>query len=314
MKKSVFLFALLMSLSLTVYGGAKLAAQTAPASGVTANMIVTVEARHGSNVPVINKEDVMVYEGRDRDKVTNWVAAQGDNAAMELFVLLDDSSGFSLGSQLNDLNKFINAQPPTTKVGVAYMQNGIAKVEQAPTTDHALAAKALRLPMGYPGANASPYFSLSDLIKRWPQSSARREVFMATDGVDYYYGGADLMDPYLSACIDAAQKAGILIYAVYLPGSGHMGHDYWRNYWGQLSLSRLADETGGESYYIGFTGAPVAFEPYLNDAANRFKNQYLLTFIPKPQKKEGLQSVKLKTEVPNAELVAAPKVFVAASE
>ena len=45
-------------------------------------------------------------------------------------------------------------------------QNGIARMEQNLTRDHALTAKALRLPVGISGINASPYFFLSDLIKQ----------------------------------------------------------------------------------------------------------------------------------------------------
>jgi hypothetical protein len=282
----------------------------AQSEGVTAHMVVTVEARKGSDVPTINKEDVMVFEGRDRDKVTDWVAAKGDNAGMEVFILLDDGSNFTLGGQLEDLKKFIDAQPATTKMGVAYMQNGMAKVEQDLSTDHAAVSKALRLPLGMPGVNASPYFSISDLVKKWPTSNARHEVIMASDGIDHFYGTGDLQDPYLSAAIEDAQRAGVLIYAIYFPGAGHFGHDYWANYWGQLYLSRLTDETGGESYNIGFSGPPVAFAPYLNDAAGRWNNQYLLSFAPKPQKKAGMQSVNLRTEVPNAELVGASRVYV----
>jgi len=39
----------------------------------------------------------------------------------------------------------------------------------------------------------------------------------------------------------------------------------------------------------------------------------LLTFTAKPQKKSGLQRVKLITEVPNAELVSADRVYVPAA-
>jgi hypothetical protein len=303
---------LLLVASIVCFYVTQVAAQNGAASDQV-RMTVTVEARKGSDVPTINKEDVMVFEGKDRDKVTDWVAAKGDNAAMELFILLDDGSSFALGSQLNDIKKFIEAQPATTKVGVAYMQNGMAKIEQELTSDHALAAKALRLPLSMAGVNASPYFSISDLVKKWPASNARREVITATDGIDHFYGVGDLQDPYLSAAIGDAQRAGVLIYAIYMPGAGHFGHDYWANYWGQLYLSKMTDETGGESYYIGFSGGPVAFAPFLQDAAGRWEHQYLLAFIPKPQKKAGMQNVKLRTEVQNAELVSASRVYVPAS-
>jgi len=273
---------------------------------------VTVEARHGSNVPDITRDDVMVYEGRDRDRVTGWLPLQGDHAGLELFILLDDSSSVSLGSQLEDIRQFISAQPATAKIGIAYMQNGIAQVAQNLTNDHTLAAKALRLPMGSPGANASPYFSLGDLIKRWPASDERREVLMITDGIDRYWGsGPD--NVYVDQVIEQAQRAGGIVYSIYTPGVGHYGHSYWRTYWGQNYLSQLSDETGGESYYLIGSAPPVTFAPYLEDMAKKLGRQYLLTFIPKPQKKAGMQRVKVQTEVPNAELVSADKVYVPAT-
>jgi hypothetical protein len=279
--------------------------------GVPVHMLVSVEARHGSNVPTINKEDVMVYEGRTRDKVMDWVPMQGDHAALDLFLLLDDGSSSALGTQLEDLHQFIRTQPSTTRVGVAYMQDGIAQIAQNPTSDHELAAKALRLPLQIPGINASPYFSLEDLIKRWPESGARREVVMVSDGIDRYWGSGPA-DPYVPDAVEQAQRAGIIVFGIYMPGVGHFGHSYWGNYWGQIYLSQLTDETGGEGYYIGFTGAPVAFSPYLDNVEKRLSHQYLLTFAAKPEKKAGMRRIRLTTEVPNAELVAPQSVYVPA--
>lgn len=277
-----------------------------------AHVLVTVEARHGSNIPEITQRDAMVYEGHDRDQVTDWVPAQGDHAGLELFILLDDGSGLNLGSQLDSIRKFIMAQPASAAIGVAYMRNGVAKVEQSPTTDHAAAAKALRLPLGIAGVNASPYLSLSDLIKRWPESAARHEVILISDGIDPYYDVGDLQNPYLDAAIDDALRAGVVIYGIYTPGAGHFGHGYWENYWGQMYLSRVGEETGGESFYLG-TGAPPTFDPYLDDVARHLGHQYLLAFVPKPQKKSGWQRIKVTTEVSNAELVSGRRVYVQAA-
>ncbi|HKH98450.1 MAG TPA: hypothetical protein VJ999_05020 [Candidatus Sulfotelmatobacter sp.] len=313
MKKHCFLANVAFGLVVWMCGVPGLSAQEPSGSGVPVHTVVTVEARHGSEPPAINREDVMVYEGHDRDPVTEWVPAQGDHAALELFLLLDDGSSDVLGSQFQYIAQFINGQPASAKVGVAYMQDGIARIVQNPTTDHTQAAKTLRLPMGIAGINASPYLALSDLVKRWPQSSARREVLMVSDGIDFYYGANDLQDPYLAAAIGDAQRAGIIVSAIYFPGAGHFGHSYWQNYWGQLYLAQLAEKTGGESYYIGFTGAPVSFAPYLEDTAHRLTHQYFLTFLAKPPKKAGLQPVKIRTEVSNAELVSADQVYVPAA-
>ena len=283
-------------------------AQTPPVDGVAVHMVVTVEARHGKEPPTVYKDDVMVYQGKDRRPTLDWLPLQGDHAGLELFILIDDGASTSLGSQLEDLREFIAVQPATTAIGVAYMRDGVAQVAQNLTLDHALASKALRLPIGQPGINGSPYLAVTDLIKRWPEAAVRREVLMITDGIDRLYQGPG-DDPYVDEAIVQAQKAGVLVYSIYNPGVGHFSHSYWRTNWGQNYLSQLSDETGGESYYLA-NGAPVSFSPYLDDMAHKLGHQFLLTFSAKPEKKAGIQRVKLQTEVPNAELVAADGVYV----
>lgn len=305
---SAFLFAFTLGLVVP-----SIAAQQPPSpAGVPAKMVVTVEARHGSTVPVINREDVMVYEGHDRDQVTDWVPLQGDHGGLELFILLDDGLSTSVGSQLNDLQKFIGAQPATTAIGIGYMRDGTVAVAQNLTTDHAQAAKALRLPIGERGISASPYLSITDLIKRWPDHPERREILMISDGADALYGGGP-GDPYVDQAIEEAQRAGVIVFSIYAPGAGHYGHSFWRMNWGQNYESQMSDQTGGESYYLGL-GGPVSFTPYLEDLAQRLTRQYLLTFVAKPEKKAGARQVKLRTEVPNAELVAADKVYTPAGQ
>jgi hypothetical protein len=287
--------------------------QPANSGAPSVHMVVTVEPRKGAEAPVVNREDVMVYEGKDRDQVTDWIQAQGDRAALEFFVLIDDASGTALATQFEDIKKFIGAQPPSTRIGIGYMQNGTAQIAQNLTNDHDALFKAIRLPLGYLGANASPYFSLSDLVKRWPKDDARHEVLMITSGSDPYYGSGDLLDPYLDAAIEDSQRAGVLVSAIYAPSAGHFGHSYWRNYWGQIYLSKLTEETGGEGYYLGFTGLSPDFGPYLKDLTNRLNHQYWLVFTPKAQKKSGMQSVKLKTELHDVDLVGPSRVYVTAT-
>lgn len=307
-----FVFSAALAIAFSASAADAAAAATHKASlsdGVPVHMVVTTEARHGSSVPLINREDVTIYQGSERDRVEDWVSLQGTQSGLELFVLIDDAANISLGSQLEDMRQFIQGQPAATKIGVAYMQNGMAQVAQNLTNDHAQAAKALRLPLGVPGVNASPYFSLSDLIKHWPEGTARREVLIVSDGIDRFWGsGPD--DPYVDSAIEQAQRAGVIVFSIYTPGAGHYGRSFWRIYWGQIDLSKVADETGGESYYIGFGGAPVSYTPYLEDVSHRLSRQYLLTFLAKSEKKAGMQSVKIVTEVPNAEIVSADRVYV----
>jgi hypothetical protein len=276
-----------------------------PPPSVPVQMVVTVEARHGDAVPALKREDFAVAQPKESFQVTDAVPLVGNNAALELYLLIDDASSFRLGSQLDDIRHFIEAQPPSTAIGVGYMQYGTVQTVEALTRDHARAAKTLRLPMG---VASSPYLSLNDLIKRWPKSAARREVIMVTSGADPL-GGNGSIDPYLDTAIAAAQRAGVIVSAIYTPGEGHEGHSYWRIFWGQNYIAELADDTGGESYMLGF--APlVSFAPYLTRFSERLTHQYQVSLLAKASARPELTAIKLTTEVPNAEIVAASKVYV----
>ena len=291
---------------------------------VPVQMVVTVEANHGTAVPAVAREDVIVNQGRDRDEVKDWIPLQGDRARLELFVLLDDASRANLGAQLQDLSKFVSAQPPTTAIGLGYMRNGVVDIVDRFTTDHAKVAKHVRLPLGELGATANPYLSIVDLIKRWPTDPighqvlmnrwpdipVRHEILVVSDGIDRL-GGTGIANPYVDEAIVEAQRTGVIIYTIYAGGVGRYGRSIWRINWGQNYLSEIAEETGGEAFYLG-SETPISFTPYLDDLNRRLNHQYLLAFFAKPEKKAALVRVKLRTEVPNAELVAAEKVYVPA--
>ena len=181
-----------LALVLSFVGPRAVAQQSAAVQGVPVNMVVSVEPKHGDEVPTITQQDMMVYQGHDRQPVTNWVPAKGNRAGLALAILIDDSAGFSLGTQLNDIRTFIGQQAPTTLIAVGYMHNGTVALAQNFTQDHTAAAKSLRLAQGFSGVDASPYLSISDFIKRWPSNGAipRREILAITSGIDSVYMGS----------------------------------------------------------------------------------------------------------------------------
>jgi hypothetical protein len=191
------------------------------------------------------------------------------------------------------------------------MQNGTVRIVQNFTNDHAAAGKTLRIPLGAFAGGSSPYLSITDAIKRWPESPARRAILLISDGIDPLQPG--IVDSYLDNSVEQAQRTGTQLYAIFASRAGHFGHTLWRINTGQNNLSRLADETGGEAYFQGFD-TPVAFAPFLQEFAIRLGHQYRLTFLAKAGKKASYQHVRLETEVPNAELVIADKVYVPAGE
>jgi hypothetical protein len=288
--------------------GCMVAQQPAASETVPVTMVVSVEAKHGKEIPTIYPDDVRVFHDRDRLKVQSWIPCQGGQGGLELFLVIDDASDSTLGLQFKDLQKFIDAQPPTTVLALGYIREGSVQVVQNFTRDHALVAKALRLPLGA-GVLASPYTAVSDLVKRWPESGNCHEIVLISPGLDALQPG--VTDTYLDEAIAGAQRAGVQVYSIYAASAGHFGHTFWRTSIAQSNLSRLTDETGGEAYFQGLE-MPIAFAPYLNQFAERLQHQFKLTFLAKPGRKSELQSIKLETEVPNADLVAADQVWVPA--
>jgi hypothetical protein len=287
-------------------------AQQSPSETVPVSMVVSVEAKHGKDIPVVsNKEDVRVLEGHDRLRVTDWIPLQGSQANLELLVLIDETTDQSVASQFDDLRRFISAQPPTTTIAVGYMENGTVRMVQNFTKDHDAAGKALRIPLGAAAGGNSPFLSVTDVVKRWPETKARRAIFLISDGIDPLQPG--ITDSYLDQAIETAERTGTQIYSLYASRAGHFGHSLWRINQGQNNLSELADKTGGESYFQG-SNTPVSFAPFLDEFVERLNHQYMLTFLIKPDKKPAYRHVRLETEVPNAELVTADRVYVPASK
>ena len=293
------------------WGVSSWSAQKSASGTVPVSTVVSVEARHDKDIPIVNREDVRVFEGHNRLQVTGWIPLQGDQSSLELFLLIDDASNTDLASQFEDIRDFMTAQPPTTAIAVGYMQNGTVRIVQNFTKDHSEAEKALRIPFGSGAAGSSPYLSITDAIKRWPESPARHAILVISDGVDPLQPGTT--DSYLDQAVSQAQQTGTQVSAIYASGSGHFGHSLWRINQGQNNLSLLADQTGGEAYFQGFE-TPIAFAPFLDQFADRLNHQYKLTFLATADKKPTRRHVRLETEVPNAELVTADKVYVPAAK
>lgn len=286
----------------------------AQAPRASASAIVTVDGAQ-SFIPA---ESVRLTVREGDAHLSSFTALRGDRAALQLLLLLDDSARRSLALQYDDIKSFILAQPETTQVGVAYMQNGSARFAQTYTSDHAAAAAALRITSGTAGSNGSPYFVLSDLLKRWsPEQpgnapalrpgAVRREVLMFTNGVEAYNGGAfDPQNQYVQSAINDSQRAGVVVYAIYVRdiGFGGLGNAEANN--GQNYLVQLTDATGGKTYYIG-NDSPPSFRPFLDDLKLKLDNQYQLTFTTKLKRKT--QSVGIKVRVPNKKLYAPSRVY-----
>jgi hypothetical protein len=281
-----------------------LASKAAAQDSAAVSMTVTAVGKKDTQPPALKREDVQLYQGKEKVQVADWKRGE----TLYLAVLIDDSLESSVASQWGDLKAFFMAQPANTYIAVAYARNGSAMVAQDFTKDHALAGKALRLPLGNAGAFTSPYLTLQDWMKRWPETGERKSIILFSSGVDYFRGSFDPVDPDLDTTVAHAQKQNINIWTIYVPDAGHIGRREFRVFNAQSNLSRLSEETGAESYYLGF-GTPVTLKPYFDEIQMHLNNQYLLSFVGNGGKKGKFERVRLVSEAPNVEFLVPSEVF-----
>jgi hypothetical protein len=288
---------------LLLVSAASVNAQSNTAGSSTTFTVTAVGKKESA--PPITKDDVQLFTGKERKQIGDWRKA--DQLAMA--ILIDDSIDSGAGGQWDYLKEFIMAQPASTSIAIGYLQNNTTRVAQDFTPDRALAVKAIRLPMGIGAIGSSPYLATLDLLKRWPNTGPRRSIVLITSGIDYFRGGFfGAFYPDLDSVIQRAEKQNTNIWSIYYPSAGHRGHSFYQVNYAQNNIDKMAEDTGAESFFLGF-GNPVTIKPYLDEITTHLSNQYLLTFSGSGGSKGKLQSVKVKTELPDVEFFAPQSVF-----
>jgi VWFA-related protein len=285
--------------------GSAFVAQASRAAVEPVTVTVTAVGKKNTEPPAVKKDDLELYEGKERLQVADWRQSE----TLFLAIMIDDSLDQSIASQWNDLKAFIMAQQPTTYVGVFYGRNGAAVVAQDFTKDHEQAAKALRIPFGGFGAFTSPYLELQDLIKRLPGEGQRRSIVLLSSGVDYLRGNFSPYSPDLDPTVERAQKANINVWTIYAPDAGHRGRGMFRVSNAQSELSQVSEETGAESYFLGF-GQPVTLRGYFDEITNHLNDQYLMSFEDNTGKQGKFERLRVTSELKGVEFMAPSMVYV----
>jgi hypothetical protein len=225
----------------------------------------------------------------------------------QVAILIDDGLRGSFGSQIDDFKHFISALAPGTKVLIGYMQNGVVRSEGGFTANHAEAIAQLRIPMQAAGISASPYFCLSDFVKKWPSNEpGARFVLMISNGVDPYNGSTSILNqdsPYVQQAQEDAQRAGVAVYSIYYGETNMRGSR--GSFSGQSYLQQVAEATGGDSFYQG-TIPPPSFAPYLGEFQKAISESYVVSFPAPPvrNKHDTLDQFKLTSTQPGVKIHA----------
>lgn len=287
-----------MAAACLAFSGIFVAARGADSpGGVEARVVVAVADHMNHHPQPLKREDLR------ETPLMRIVGVTPLHGAAEVYVLIDDAANYDFGSKLQELRSFVNAQPASTAVGLAFIRDGQLSVAQVPVKDHQSVVRALREPSGSKPGN--PWCALSNLISGWSGNGERRDVLMITSGM--VSGGETCANA--ETAIENAQRAGVAVYAIYHPAA-----DYDKKEWrdvdaGVVQLAHVCYETGGEAYFISHS-AMETITPFLDDIAEHLANQYLLTVVFDAMPEPGFRDVYLHTAVPGLELMAPAKVWV----
>jgi hypothetical protein len=272
-------------------------------AGTATFTATAVDKKEGA--PSIARDDVQVFQGKERKQLGEWK----QDSHLFLAILIDDAIDTNAAGQWEYLKEFILSQPAGSSIAVGYLRNNVTTVAQDFTGDHQLAAKALRIPLGTGALGSSPYLGAMDMLKRWPQTGPRRSLLIISSGIDYFRGpGFGPFSPDLDPLIQRAQRQNTNVWTIYYPSSGHRGHSFFLATNAQNNLDKLAQDTGGEAFYLG-TSEPVSLKPYLEELAQHLNNQYLVTIAGSGGAKGKFASAKVKAAVPGVEFLVPSSVY-----
>jgi len=197
---------------------------------------------------------------------------------LNLAVLVQDDLISQVGNELGVTREFIRALPSGSRVMVGYITTGTLQVRQPFTSDLDKAARSLRVPRSSTSASAfNPYVEVIEALKNFDANwKGKNAVLLISDGLDTSRGfditsSAHTTD--LERAIKHANERNVAVYAFYAPSVGLTSRSRLAASYGQNSLNRLADDTGGKAFFQGTTGF-VTFDSYFKNLKRTLNEQY----------------------------------------
>jgi hypothetical protein len=171
-----------------------------------------------------------------------------------------------VGNELGVTGDFIRSLPSGSRVMVGYITTGTLQVRQSFTTDLDKAAHSLRIPRSSTSASAyNPYVEVIEALRSFNSDwKGKNAVLLVSDGLDTSRGfdvssSAHTLD--LERAIKQANNRNVAVYSFYAPSVGLTSRSRLAASYGQNSLNRLSDDTGGKAFFQGTTGF-VTFDSY----------------------------------------------------
>lgn len=187
---------------------------------------------------------------------------------LNLAILVQDDLISQVGNELGVTRDFIRSLPSGSRVMVGYITTGTLQIRQPFTSDLDKAARSLRVPRSSTSASAyNPYIEVIEALRSFNADwKGKNAVLLISDGLDTSRGfdvtsSGHTLD--LERAIKHANDRSVAVYAFYAPSVGLTSRSRLAASYGQNSLNRLADDTGGKAFFQGTTGF-VTFDAYFD--------------------------------------------------
>jgi hypothetical protein len=204
--------------------------------------------------------------------------AQRVRTPINIAILIQDDLISRVGNELGVTRDFIRSLPNGSRVMVGYITSGSLQVRQPFTTDLNQAAGSLRIPVASTAVSPfNPYVEVIEALKKFDSSwKGPNAVLLISDGLDVSRGfdstsAGHTLD--IDRTISEAKRRNVAIFSFYAPSVGFTSRSRVAASYGQSSLNRVSDETGGRAFFQGTTGF-VTFDSYFNRLRQELNRQY----------------------------------------
>jgi VWFA-related protein len=251
-------------------------------SGRDVTILVTVHPHNGrmrSAAAKLQPGDFSVREEKRPQRIIS--IKRPTEVPPVVAVLIQDDLVSRVNNEIGGTKEFIRNLPEGSRVLTAYLTAGTLSVAQDFTTDRQRAAGSLHAVRGSSStAPFNPYIEVVEALRRFDsQPAGRRIVLLVSDGLDDSRGLSSA-SPTLSVDLDRAiresQRRGVAVFTFYAPSVGLTSVSRLAVNYGQGSLNRLADETGGVAFFSGIDF--VTFDPYFKELNDVLGRQWLITY------------------------------------
>ncbi len=197
---------------------------------------------------------------------------------LNLAVLIQDDLVSQVGNEIGVTKDFIRSLPQGSQVMVGYITTGTLQVRQPFTTDLEKAANSLRIPIASRSSSAfNPYVEVIEALRKFESSGTNANaLLLISDGLDTSRGFDSTVAGHtldIERTISEANKRHVSIFSFYAPSVGLTSHNRLAASYGQSSLNRVSNETGGRAFFQGTDGF-VTFDSYFSRLRETLNRQY----------------------------------------